>query len=429
MALFSRRATPTRGGAGEKTDPIGLMAGSRLRLYGYAVAAIYACLLASVYRAGSWILDLDGRPIYTDFACEWIATVQALHGQVASLYDPASFTAVQAGFVGPREDLYTHWPYPPVFLLIMALFAALPYFGAFVSWDVLTLLGALIVVYAIVDRTAVVPVVLASPFTAWNFLASQNGFLTAGLIGGSLLLLERRPALAGILIGCLTYKPQFGLLFPVALVAAKQWRAVASATTTAVVLAGASLAAFGVEAWSAVPGQVLAQTDSNLLADADSNWGNLQSVYGLARTFHAGTRGAWAAQALTSLAAAVTVWVVWRSQTRFSLKAAILSVTALIATPYAFMYDMAALMIPVAFLARDQITRGSLESEPEIEVGLFAAALALLIIFGDAPGSTTFGATPIGIFTAVVLLGVILRRIFRGAQQPALPTRGLSRIF
>src|SRR5215472_5231265 len=56
--------------------------------------------------------------------------------------------------------------------------------------------------------------------------------------------------------------------------------------------------------------------------------------------------------------------------TRFSLKAPILSVTALIATPYAFMYDMAALMIPVAFLARDQITRGSLESESEIEVGL-----------------------------------------------------------
>jgi len=120
---------------------------------------------------------------------------------------------------------------------------------------------------------------------------------------------------------------------------------------------------------------------------------------------------------------------VWRSPTRFSLKAAILSVTALIATPYAFMYDMAALMIPVAFLARDQITRGSLESESEIEVGLFAAALALLIIFGDAPGSTTFGATPIGIFTAIVLLGVIPRRIFRGAQQPALPTRALSRIF
>ena len=92
-----------------------------------------------------------------------------------------------------------------------------------------------------------------------------------------------------------------------------------------------------------------------------------------------------------------------------------MSVTALIATPYAFMYDMAALMIPVAFIARDQIARGSLAGEAEIEIGLFAAALALLIIFGDAPRSTTFGATPIGIFTAVVLLGVILRRIFRGA--------------
>ena len=150
MALFGRRATPTRGKAGGKAELIGLLTATRLRLYGYAVAAIYVCFLVSVYRAGSWILGPDGGPIYTDFACAWIATLQALHGQAASLYDPASFTAAQAAFVGPREDLYTHWPYPPVFLLIMAPFASLPYFSAFVIWDLVTLLGALLVVYTIV---------------------------------------------------------------------------------------------------------------------------------------------------------------------------------------------------------------------------------------------------------------------------------------
>jgi hypothetical protein len=35
----------------------------------------------------------------------------------------------------------------------------------------------------------------------------QNGFLTAALLGGALHLLDRRPWLAGLLIGGLAYKP------------------------------------------------------------------------------------------------------------------------------------------------------------------------------------------------------------------------------
>jgi len=51
----------------------GLFRASRLQLYGYTVAAIYVLFLVSVYRAGTWILDTKGAPIYTDFACAWAA--------------------------------------------------------------------------------------------------------------------------------------------------------------------------------------------------------------------------------------------------------------------------------------------------------------------------------------------------------------------
>ena len=47
-----------------------------------------------------------------------------------------------------------------------------------------------------------------------NALVGQNGFLTAALIGGTLYLIPIRPVLAGICLGLLTYKPQYGLLFP-----------------------------------------------------------------------------------------------------------------------------------------------------------------------------------------------------------------------
>jgi arabinofuranan 3-O-arabinosyltransferase len=316
-----------------RSRPFRFLTASRLQLYGFAVAAIYASFLISVYRAGTWILDPRGVPVYTDFTSEWIGAVQALHGDAASLYDPASFIAVQAALVGPRPDLYPNCPYPPIFLLIIAPFAALDYGLAFAAWDVLTLLGCLVVVYAIVRRPAAIAVTLASPFTAWNLLAGQNGFLTAALLGASLLSLERRPLLAGVFIGCLTYKPQFGVLFPLALLAALQWRAIASAMITAALLASISAAAFGVGVWVAFPHELAAQTALNLLGETDCNWGNLQSVYGLVRTLHGSAAVAWSAQGLTTLVGAAAVWLVWRSRSRFALKAATLSAAALIAHP------------------------------------------------------------------------------------------------
>src|SRR5262249_37861611 len=105
--------------------------------------------------------------------------------------------------VGPRDYFYPNWPYPPTFFLFLAPFTVLPYPYGFIVWDGATLAGLIIVVYGIARRSPAVALVLASPFTMWNFLAGQNGFLTGSLLGASLLLLERQPVLAGAFIGAL----------------------------------------------------------------------------------------------------------------------------------------------------------------------------------------------------------------------------------
>jgi arabinofuranan 3-O-arabinosyltransferase len=53
-------------------------------------------------------------------------------------------------------------------------------------------------------------------------------------------LLERHPALAGICLGLLTYKPQFGLLFPIVLIADRRWLTIAVAALVALLLAALS---------------------------------------------------------------------------------------------------------------------------------------------------------------------------------------------
>jgi hypothetical protein len=396
-----------------------------LQSFGYALAALYVLYFIILYRAGTWIAGKTGLPIYTDFGNAWAAGMQALHGNAAALYDPIELAKIKAALFGPTPFFYPNWPYPPTFFLVLAPLALLPYRYALVAWDVVTLLGCAAVVYLIVRRRAAIALTLAAPFTAWNFLAAQNGFLTATLLGGSLLFLERRPVVAGVFIGCLTYKPQFGVLFPVALVASGQWRAVASAAVTAVLLTAASAALFGTGAWVAFPHQLAAQAGLNLLAGPDSNWGYLQSVYGLTRRLLGGAGLAWLAQGVATAGLAVIVWLVWRSRVSYALKAATLAAAALLATPYAFAYDTAAIVIPAAFLAADQLRRGLLPGDKAIWIVLFGAPLAVIVTLGDNAHGATFGGTPVGLLTAIVLLAAILRRVLACRWQWC-PTSSVS---
>lgn len=415
-AVESRRRDPDA--ERKSARPVDIFKSRWLQSFGFALAALYLLYFASLFRAGTWIVHSTGQPIYTDFAVWWMGGVQALHGNAAELYDPDGYARIQAAMFRPGEAFYLNWPsYPPTFFLILAPLAMLPYRYALMSWNVVTLLGCVTIVYLIVRRRAAIALALAAPFTAWNFLAAQNGLLTGALLGGSLLFLERRPILAGVFIGCLTYKPQYGILIPVALVAAWQWRAITSATITAAMLAAASIALFGVQSWTAFPRGFVVQTTKSLLADQHSNWGYLQTVYGLARQLHGGADVAWLVQGAATAGLAAVVWLVWRSRVGYALKAATLSAAALLATPYAFAYDMAALVIPAAFLASDQLRRGLLPGDKAIWIVLFGAPLAVLVALGDNAHGTTFGGTPVSLLAALALFAAILRRVARGEQQ------------
>jgi arabinofuranan 3-O-arabinosyltransferase len=394
---------------------LGIFEAWRLRAYSLGIATVYAVVFIHLYRLGGWIINIKGAPIYSDFTTAWIVGLQALQGNVSTLYDPAEFQKMQTTLLGPLELYYPNWPYPPSFSLLMAPFAILPYLWALIAWDLITLAGCIAVVYLIVRRSPAITLVLASPFTAWNFLAGQNGCLTASLLGASLLFLERQPVLAGVFIGCLTYKPQFGILVPVALVGGRQWRAMASAILTVALLVGTSIAAFGVSSWEAFPRGLFQQF--GVVIDIEggpqfaANWGYIQTAYGLIRYLHGSAALAWAGQGTVTLCAGIIVWLVWRSPARYALKAAILSTAALLATPYAFAYDLAALAIPVAFLARDQMRCGLLWGEQTILLGLFCAVLALLVALVDPRVWTTFGSVPIGLAPLVGLLYITLRRV------------------
>jgi arabinofuranan 3-O-arabinosyltransferase len=260
-----------------------------------------------------------------------------------------------------------------------------------------------------------------------NFIVGQNGFLTAGLVGGALVLLEASPIAAGVLLGLLTYKPHLGLLFPIALAAGGYWRAFFTAAFVAILMAAASWLAFGSEAWFAFLGNI-GHTSQAFLSEGWADWSKLQTAFGLTRTLGGSETLAWIVQVAVSLLAAVSVAIVWRSNAAYDLKAAALGVSALLATPYLYIYDLVVLAVPIAFLLRLGNARGYLpkdlpkdlakdlakELPKELPKELIGIGLAcgLILIF-------PFVKFPVGFAALLLIAGLAARRIVLSASAAA----------
>ena len=181
-------------------------------------------------------------------------------GLAATAFDPAAHFAREQAIFGAATQYYA-FQYPPVFLLVAAALAQLPYLPALALWQAATLALYLLAIRAIIvsspspGRVGIrgdwLLLALAFPAVFINLGHGQNGFLTAALFGGALALLDRRPLVAGVLIGLMIYKPQFGLMIPLVLLATGRWRVIVAAAATVLVLLLLTLAAFGTEVWPA----------------------------------------------------------------------------------------------------------------------------------------------------------------------------------
>jgi glycosyl transferase family 87 len=220
-----------------------------------------------------------------------------------------------------------------------------------------------------------------------------------------------RPVLSGICLGLLTYKPQYGLLFPLALIAASEWTVFFSAGVTAIALAFASWLAFGTESWQAFF-HWMPMFSQAFLSEGKATWWKLQSVLSLVRYSGGSEQLAWTCQWIVSGAVAIVLALMWRNRhVRYSLKAASLAIGTMLITPYLFMYDMMVLAIPVAYLVRLGLSGGFLA----YELPGLGCALALILCF-------TFWGIPTGLGATLIVAALIQRRAGPWwRREPALP--------
>ena len=255
---------------------------------------------------------------------------------------------------------------------------------------------------AIVPRPETLLVAAAFPAVFVNLGHGQNGFLTAALIGGALFVLDRRPVVAGILIGLLAYKPQFGVLVPLVLIATLRWRTFAAASATVIATAGLATVLFGRDIWTAFAGSA-EFTRTVVLEEGQTGWQKIQSLFSTVRMWGGSVDVAYGAQIALGLALAASVVWLWRSQARFELKAAALVIASLLATPYVLDYDLVVLAIAGAFLARHGLAHGFRDFEITALAFAWAAPMVTRSI-------ALYTGVPLGLIAMLALYGLTLRR-------------------
>lgn len=347
----------------------------RVRAYCAMLIVAYVAVLATLFLTAEGITDTFGRPLGTDFANVYAAGQMAREGQAAAVYDWAAHHAAQKAIAGRDGVPYYGWHYPPAFLLIALALAPLSYLGALLVFQATTLAAYLAIVCRIARRPEAWLPALAFPAAFINVGHGHNGFLTAALIGGALLLLDRRPVLAGVLIGCLAYKPQFGVLIPLVLAVTGRWRVFAAAAATVVAISALTWAVFGAEVWIAF-WHSLALTQKVILEEGATGFHKIQSVFAALRLTGTPIGIAYAGQALTALGLATALVALWRSPAAFELKAAGLIIACLLATPYALDYDLVVLAPAMAFLAAHGAREGFAPYELSALVALWVLPLA-----------------------------------------------------
>src|SRR4051812_14738824 len=379
------------------------LSAARIRLWALAVLIASAGGLVYLVATSDGLIDFKGRPLGTDFSNVYAAGTYVLEGNSAAPFDPRLQHAREKEIFGAATPFYG-WHYPPFFLAVAAALALMPYQLALIVWQGVTLALYLLAIRAIalgvlpsplwggstgrrpggvgvgvpsrdISPELITPTPHSSPqgggelSRVWLLLAlafpavfvnlghGHNGFLTAALIGFALVQLDRRPIVAGILFGLLAYKPQFGVMIPLVLIATGRWRTVFAAAVTVVLLVLAATLVFGIETWRAFF-TFAEYTRAIVLETGETGWHKIQSVFSWARMWGGSVPLAYGIQGAVTLAlAAALVWL-WRSPATFGLKVAALCVAAILALPYSLDYDLMVLAPAIAFLGVGGLARG-----------------------------------------------------------------------
>jgi hypothetical protein len=304
-----------------------------------------------------------------DFVVFWTAAKAPL----GSLYDFVEITRDQlpiTGDRGPRPFIY-----PPTALPWMMPLAHLSLLPALVAWTAFGLAAYFFTAQRILSGRLLI-VAMLSPMVVQSIFSGQSSLLVGALIFGGVASANRHAA--GILFAIAAcIKPQAALLVPIALIAARDWRALLSSAFTWSAVVALTLILWGANPWLQWAGS-LAPFRDIILSSHLRFAGPTPSALIQLLDFPAGIA------LLAVPAGMMLVWRAFRSDCELPVRLGALVAGCLLSTPYAMTYELASLQLTAAALLMDPragrvawLGAASVYANVVAPVGLMLMALAL----------------------------------------------------
>jgi Glycosyltransferase family 87 len=295
------------------------------------------------------VLKLSAAPLFVDFLAMWtgghIAAVHPL-----AIYDSGVVDRAQAWLLGSAAH-DRPFPYPPDSLLIFQPLGALPFWTAAIVWMAVILAAFCAVVASLrpQHRGLVLTLTLLAPGAVWAALSGQCVFLIGALAIAGVAQLERRPILAGVLLGAAAaFKPTVLMMAPAALIGGRHWRSLIVSGLTGLAFVGLSALIWGPGLWftwlAYAPRYLAAITGNPDYVTAIVAPAGLAAQLGLSGSWLLAWRLAFAG------AGCVAAVLVFRRSRALWPRLTALFGASLIATPYAMNYETT-LLLPGAVLA------------------------------------------------------------------------------
>jgi hypothetical protein len=316
---------------------------------------LWASALWVVGTAGP--LDRFGTLKGTDFSQFYVSARLVATGHVASLYDWSAYMhELNASVPGPAGLLYLP-VYPPVLALLMAPLGGFPYLSALALWTVASGVAYLAAGAALIARAPGLRQDITSAGLLLIAFPAFQHLLLFGQVSAIAMLLvvlgwrgwtTGQPALAGVALGALAFKPQMLSVAASAILLAPSWPLAAG------ILIGVAVE-FIATALLLGPGIYVgyAETVRRVLAHPGAFEPKSEQIQSL-RGFLLAIGGESVFTTILFVAAAIGVLIVARDLRRRAptphLSFAIIAVAGLLVNPHLYSYDLVILLVPLALV-------------------------------------------------------------------------------
>jgi hypothetical protein len=263
----------------------------------------------------------------------------------------------------------------------------------------------LFVLWRIAPNAATLWLGLAFPGTYQNFIHGQNGFLVVTLLGGGLMFMDRSPVIAGVFFGLSIFKPHLAILIPIALLAHKNWKVLASMVLTGISIVLISLIVFGYDSWRAFFESFPYAME--IIESGEARLYQLTSVMAMTVLLGANILTAKITHLVFAIVALGLVAWVWYKKAPLFLRASSLALGTLLIPPYVHIYDLAILALPIAWMGWETFRTGNRLRGLEY----------LLVITGVAPLLANVIAKETKIQFAPILIFALLLHCFYWASE------------